>query len=296
MSSGEEAGERGHGATPEGREQGGREQGGAGSPAGALAGARVLITRTADEAAEFIEVIRAAGGSTVAIGTIESEATGQWEVLDRSLEQAPPDMVIFTSARAVSWTAQRVPGGLGSGIWAGARILCAGSKTAQACREHGLAVWRETARGGADAVEAALADAELGGLRVLLPRSEAADRRLPRRLAERGAWVEEAPIYRPAPPPRAAVQAELDELRRRLPAWLAFTSPSAFDNLMWLLEVREPERYLAGSRLCAIGSTTAEHLKRVVGRADVVSEERSLAGLAGAIVEDAAERTREREQ
>jgi uroporphyrinogen-III synthase len=88
----------------------------------------------------------------------------------------------------------------------------------------------------------------------------------------------------------------LDELRRRLPAWLAFTSPSAFDNLMWLLEVREPERYLAGSRLCAIGSTTAEHLRRVVGRADVVSEERSLAGLARAIVEDAAERTRERKQ
>jgi len=178
---------------------------------GLLVGQRIAITRPAGQAAPLIERIRAAGGEAIAMPLLEI-APPQVPVhpaeLKRKLKAA--ELIIFVSPNAVRMALQVLP----ATDWPrGAQLACVGQGTARALREAGLDAPLVPDE-GADS-EALLALPRMHSVRgqhVLIVRGEGGRPLLADTLAQRGAQVDHAIVYRrqPLPPDLAALREQGD--------------------------------------------------------------------------------------
>ena len=237
-----------------------------------LFGARVLVTRAADQAEPLLAALRAAGAEARAVPMIRIEPAGDPEAVAHALAELDGyDAVLFASANAVRELARRAAA-LGVPL-AGRRprVVCVGPATARAAWDAGLrvdAVPEE--RFDADGLFAALAALlPVAGGRFLLPRAAGGRERLADLLREAGAHATSLPLYRSLPP-------ELDPapLRAALAAGefdtLTFASPSAVRHFTALLD--GPARAAAERcTVAAIGPVTAEALAAAGLPPDVVA-------------------------
>lgn len=190
----------------------------------ALNGLRVWVTRPAHQAGGLAAAIEAAGGTALNEPLLTIEPPSDRDAARRELAEAgEADVVVFTSANAVegAWALQ--------GDWAPrGRLAAIGAATAEALRE----------RTGADVLtpqdytsEGLLALAELrnvAGQRVAIVSGEGGRRHLDKVLAERGARIVRAAVYRraraPIPPSRLRTLLETADA-------IVVTSGEALDHL-----------------------------------------------------------------
>jgi len=225
-----------------------------------LFGRRVLVTRTPDQAGELLDALAGAGAEGVLVPMIELAPPEDPGPLDAALDAlAGYDLVVFTSANAVRFSAERAAE-RGTPLAPGdARVVCVGPKTAEAALAAGLPVHRTPpARFDAEGVLATLLREPVRGLRVLVPRSDLARDVLPEGLRRAGATVDVVVAYRnrPAPVDVAALRADL--VAGRLDA-LTFTSPSTVRRFTELLDAPAREA-AARCTVAAIGPVTARAL------------------------------------
>lgn len=237
-----------------------------------LFGRRVLVTRSAERAGEWVGALSSAGAHAELLPLIRLAPAEDPSELDAALSRlAHYDALIFTSANAVRFTALRAAAcGVSLGEARGS-VFCVGPRTAEAARSAGLPARclpdeRFDAEGVLEAVRRALPPR---GRRFLIPRSELARETLPDGLRAEGAEVDAVVAYRNLP-------AEVDAaaLRGRLEAGeldvLTFTSPSGVRRFRALLDAPS----LAAARRCcvaAIGPVTARALADAGLPADVVA-------------------------
>jgi uroporphyrinogen III methyltransferase/synthase len=243
---------------------------------------RVLVTRSAEQAPELVRALRAAGAEPVVAPLIELSAA-EPAALDAALDRlASFDALIFTSANAVRFTAERLRA---RGIAPGQApaVVCLGPRTAEAARRAGLEVahtppHRFDARGVLEEIERVLSPA---GRRFLLPRSELASEDLPAGLRAAGAEVD-APIAYRNRAPQVDAQDLRDALNRGQLDVLTFASPSAVRRFRSLLDPAS----LAAARRCvvaAIGPVTAEALREAGLPASAIAVRPGAPGLVEAI-------------
>jgi len=238
-----------------------------------LAGARVLVTRTPEQAPPWMDALRRAGAAARLIPLIEIEAAGDArEIRDALASLEVCDAVLLTSANAVR-------GFVHAAAQAGVDLagvpaaLCVGRATADAALAAGLSVDpllpdRSDAEG---MLESLLASREVSGRRFLWPCAVRARAILPEGLRAAGADVVMLPIYRTVPPADLDRSALCSALAADEFDILAFASPSAVRHFADLLD--EPGR--AGARrasVAAIGPVTAAALAAVDLPARVVPE------------------------
>jgi uroporphyrinogen III methyltransferase/synthase len=237
-----------------------------------LFGARVLVTRAADQAGPLLADLRAAGAEARAVPMIRIEPAGDAAAVARALADLDAyDAVLFASANAVRELARRAAA-LGVSLAdRRPRIVCVGPATARAAWEAGLRVDAVPGeRFDADGLFAALADLlPVAGGRFLLPRAEGGRERLADLLGAAGARAESLVLYRSLPP-------DLDPapLRQALAAGdfdtLTFASPSAVRHFAALLD-GEARAAAGRCTVAAIGAVTAEALAKAGLPADVVA-------------------------
>jgi uroporphyrinogen III methyltransferase/synthase len=258
-----------------------------------LFGRRVLVTRPAEQAADWAAELRAAGAEPVCVPMIETRALAPEAIA--LPDPASLDAIVLTSANAARHLGELL---LARGVEpgrVGARVLCVGDATAAAARRAGFAAPETPAtRADAAALLAAIrATLPPAGLRFLVPHGSLARETLVEGLREAGAHVDAPVVYATAP-------AAVDEpaLRAALVAGeldaLAFASPSAADRFAGLLD----DASRAAARRCivaAIGETTAAALREHGLAPDVVPERpgaRALVDALGARFAETAETTR----
>jgi uroporphyrinogen III methyltransferase / synthase len=237
-----------------------------------LFGARVLVTRAADQAGPLLAALRAAGAEARAVPMIRFESAGDPAEAARALAAIDDyDAVLFASANAVRELARRATA-LGVSLAdRRPRIVCVGPATARAALDAGLRV---------DAVPEERFDAEglfealgrllpLAGRRFLIPRAAGGRERLPELLTAAGARPEPLVVYRTLPP-----SVDPAPLREALAAGefdtLTFASPSAVRHFVALLDGAAR----AAAERCtvaAIGPVTAEALAAAGLPPDVVA-------------------------
>lgn len=197
---------------------------------GPLDGVVVVVTRPEHQAGRFTDLVLGLGGTVVAFPTIQIEplplATG-------CLADLAPDRfdwVVYTSANAVEFSVERL------GRPGRARVAAIGSGTARALSARGIA---------ADAVPVSGADSEgllavpafaaPQGLKVLIVKGEGGRDALRAALAERGASVSVAIVYRriAARPTRPA----LDALRAACAGPRRVVAATSVEVLASLLEL-----------------------------------------------------------
>ncbi|MBV8527791.1 MAG: uroporphyrinogen-III synthase [Candidatus Dormibacteraeota bacterium] len=225
---------------------------------GRLAGRRILVTRTREQAAGLVDALHARGAEAVVVPLIATQpaATPDEIVAAATALSAasPPRWAAFTSATAV----RLVLGAAGAFALHDVHVAAVGIETARALDAAGVGVDIAGA-GDAAALAARLEAAGMAAATVWFPSAEAARPDLPQRLGAAGALVIVQPVYRTLMP---------EDAPRRLMAALArgidavtLTSGSTARNLVHALG---DSSLPATTRVVCIGAQTAREA-RVVG-------------------------------
>lgn len=245
----------------------------------ALAGLRVAVTRTTEQASALVEQLEREGAQVAAFPLIRIEPVMPAGELAALLRQEW-DWVVFTSANAVRLCAAA----LGSqhatlgAVLPPARVAVVGPATAEAARAEGLDVTAMPETFIGDAVAAAMGDPQaLHGTRVLWPRAEAAREVLEATLQAGGASVESPVVYRSVPDHENARNLARKLLQHDIDV-VTFTSPSCVRSLSAVL----PE--LHGAKVAAIGPVTAEAARKAGYTVDVVAAEYTADGIVKALI------------
>jgi len=250
-----------------------------------LEGRRVVVTRARRHAGELVQALEVLGAEVLLLPMIEASLPETWEPLDRALKQLSQfDAVVFVSKIAVNETYKRAQRlrladelrGPSVGL-----IAAVGPGTAQAATEHGLRVGHVATDRTGEGLARELGD-KLAGRRVLMPRGNRGDERLPNALREAGANVTEVVVYKTVLPetPDPVI---LSRIRSGDVDAIVFASPSALTNLSEFIEARELAALSSDTQFAAIGPTTAKALRNAGIRVEIEASEPTTAGLVEAI-------------
>jgi len=250
-----------------------------------LAGKRVVVTRAPEQAGELIRELERLGAEVLILPTVSFAPPSDWQPVDSALRAIGEfDWILLTSQNAVRFLAQRVrelkldPKALEAGK---PSIAAVGPATAQAAAEAGFRVDYIAKDHSGEGLARELA-ASLRKGRVLLPRSDRADDRLPNLLRETGTQVTEVVAYRTAVPESLDTEI-VDRVQRAEVDAIVFASPSAYHNLSDVIGPRRLAELSSRVDFAAIGPTTTRALREAAARVAIEANESSAAGLADAI-------------
>src|SRR6266545_86297 len=246
-----------------------------------LHGHRILITRARHQVDPFRRELVDLGASVVEIPTIE-------------IRRLPTDdrvrnaIVIFASANAVDIFFQMLlTTGSDARALHNSKLSAIGQETADALAGQGLRPELVTSEYTAEGLANALQGWEMAGLRVLVPRAEIARDALPSLLANRGAEVENLPVYRAVCPPDAG-PALLRLFDGEGVDVITFTSSSTVYNFVRAFPEDRLPAILGDAEVACMGPVTADSARKLGLGVSIVAREYTTHGLVQAIAEAAA--------
>ncbi len=166
-----------------------------------LAGLRVVVCRTTDQAVGLLASISELGGTGIALPLLEfAEPTDSGAALDQALAGVDSfDWLVLTSANAVQAVAGRRPQ-----LPESLRVAVVGPATSRAAAEAGWVASFEPSAATAEALASELPLDSSSAGRILAPLAELAADTIERGLQARGAVVERVDAYRMATPEHSA--------------------------------------------------------------------------------------------
>jgi uroporphyrinogen III methyltransferase / synthase len=219
-----------------------------------LFGQRIVITRAQEQAGSLTSRLRTLGADAVELPSIAICPVGDYAALDTAIANLRAyDWLIFTSANGVRFFLERLdraPHDLRS---LRGRIAAIGPATKAALEDLHLKVDRMGEEFVAESLLGSLADDDLNGRRILLPRAEIARDTLPAGLRARGAEVDVVAAYSTGMPENLAARAGDLLAGPHKPDWITFTSSSTVQNLVAAIGAGA----LAGIRVASIGPVTS---------------------------------------
>ncbi|MGC2333098.1 MAG: uroporphyrinogen-III synthase [Candidatus Acidiferrales bacterium] len=250
-----------------------------------LAGKRIVLTRAAEDSAELGRALESLGAEINVMPAVAFAPPEDWQKLDKQLRHLDWfDALLFLSKNAVRYIFDRCTqlGIKCEVVGSSNRFIAAvGPTTAEALREKGLRVDYVARKQTGEALVSELRES-LAGRRVLLPRSDRGDDRVPNALREIGAKVTEVIAYRTAAP-AALDPAILARIRGGGVDAVVFASPSAFHNFRDAIGAGDIARFSARVQFVAIGPTTGRAIRESGSHVAIEAEETSAAGLAAAL-------------
>ena len=252
----------------------------------ALEGRRIVITRTREQAGDLARALEAHGAEVVLAPVIQIEPLAQLGTLRSALGGLSAyRWVVFTSQNAVQIVLDRmVAWGLTPRVFSSTSIAAIGSSTADMLKQRGLIPSLVPDEFVAEALVGALedrSDGDLPGSRVLIPSAEDARDVLVTGLRQRGAIVDNIPVYRTVPVLTDFSGLVADLVRGRIDA-VTLTSSSTVRSFVDLVgrEAATCGRFVAAT----IGPITAQ-TARELGLRDITEAlPHTVAGLVDSLV------------
>ncbi|NJL90689.1 MAG: uroporphyrinogen-III C-methyltransferase [Coleofasciculaceae cyanobacterium SM2_1_6] len=262
-----------------------------------LAGKTILVTRAANQASEFSELLQQQGAEILEMPTLEIIPPSSWQALDAAIEHlANFDWLLLTSANAVNYFCQRL---LASSqdlrSLATIKIAVVGTKTAQSLEAWGIKPDFIPQEFIAEALLTNFPVA-LPGLKILFPRVETGGREiLVREMTKAGAIVHEVAAYESRCPNQISPEVSLALTTDQIDI-ITFTSSKTVEYFWQILQqggvisnmmekIEYPtSKLLENTLIAAIGPQTAKSCKGILGKMDIEAQEYTLEGLAKAII------------
>jgi uroporphyrinogen III methyltransferase/synthase len=253
---------------------------------GPLSGRTVVVTRAAEQAPRFVDLLTEAGARVVHAPTIAIEPPPSWEPFDRALDAIETyTWVIFTSVNGVAMVDRRLKArGL---TWAGIarkRVATIGPATAEALAEHGVRVEAVPDEYRAEGLVARLRGVIGPGDRVLLPRAAQTRDVLVAELGRRGAGVTEVPVYTTRRVDGGGARLR-DAFARGTVDAVTFTSSSTARNFAELFTDEERRAWFGSVIVASIGPITAATAAEYGLETRVMPREYTIPALARALME-----------
>ncbi|HYM62138.1 MAG TPA: uroporphyrinogen-III C-methyltransferase, partial [Thermoanaerobaculia bacterium] len=226
-----------------------------------LAGRRVVVTRSREQASTLVRLLEESGAQVVQIPTIEIAPPESFESLDRVIDDVGTyHWLIFTSTNGIKGFFDRMlTKGKDARALAGVRIAVVGEQTASELRARGISPDLVPEKFQSAALLPHLA-ASQEGIRTAVIRAAEGREELIGELRRRGGTVDLGVAYR-----TRAADFDLDELRNLIAAdaidVITFTSSSTVKHFFDKLTPAEKERLLARALLASIGPVTGETIR-----------------------------------
>lgn len=228
-----------------------------------LNGVKIVLTRSAVQSAESVEMFRSRGAEVLAVPAIEIKPSEKVPELHRlAAEFKLIDYIIFTSVNSVKYFYEyREKHNLKLNL-IGSLFIAIGDKTAKKLREHYAGEIYIPANFDSSTLAEEIKNTfEIKNKTVLIPRSDIGRNTLPDALDAAVADVISAVVYRnviPAENRLPDLKEKLDEFKD---AYFIFSSPSTFNNFLILAEIEKPSRYFEGKKVVAIGPVTKSEIE-----------------------------------
>jgi uroporphyrinogen-III synthase len=249
-----------------------------------LAGKRIVITRSPEQAAELGEELIARGARVLLLPLVEFSPVWDSETLDVALSRHTEfDAILFLSANAVRYVFARCRNlGVPFDAQHKPRIVAAiGPATARALETEEVPADYVARESTSAALAKELKDS-LVGKSVLLPRSDRGTEAGPLALVEIGALVTEVVAYRTGMPRSIDAMVAARVSSGEVDA-IVFSSPSAVKNFVAVFGEADAAQIGQRTKFTAIGPTTAQALRDANLPVAIEAPESSTSGLVTAI-------------
>lgn len=249
-----------------------------------LEGRRFLVTRTREQAGDFVAMLEEQGAQADCIPTIEIAPPPSWAQLDLAMRDLDEyDVVIFTSVNGVAAFFERL---LENNQYYGAMknmtVVAVGPKTAEALKDNFTTADLVPQDHRAEGVVAALLESGVEGKKILYPRAEVVRPLLVDSLTAAGAKVIAPVSYRTLMPEQNAGQIR-DLLAAGALDAICFSSSSTFKNLKAMLG-EDFGALLGETRLFSIGPQTSETIRQAGFAVDLEPQEWTMDSLVQAMI------------
>ena len=252
-----------------------------------LRGRRVLLTRAAEQSAAWKEALESLGAEVLLLPAVAFAPPQDWQELDEALRKLDGfDAILFVSKNAVRYLFERCRdlGIKAESVGSTERVIATvGQATGAAVGAEGVRVTYVAEESTGEGLAKELRGS-LYGRKVLLPRSDRGDDRLPAALRDAGARVTEVVAYRTTSPDEFDNKI-VAQIRGGEVSAIVFASPSAFHHLSRHLGSAEMANISRRVQFAAIGPTTARAIRDSGSCVADEAEEPSAAGLARALAD-----------
>jgi uroporphyrinogen III methyltransferase / synthase len=251
-----------------------------------LFGKAVLVTRAADQAGAFVELLAGHGAHVYECPTIELVPPEDYSPLDEAIRTlARFDWLIFTSVNAVKYFFSRLAElALDSRAIGAAQVCAVGPKTAAALLSQGIRPDLVPADYKGEGVVEAFRTLDVTGKRVLFPRADRAREVIPVGLRQLGAEVT-APVAYCNVTPALLPPHILHALEERRIHCITFTSSSTAENLAAMVGENRLLHLLEGVAVASIGPITSRTCRELGLDVHIEPNEYTVAALTEKIVE-----------
>jgi uroporphyrinogen-III synthase len=262
-----------------------------------LKGKTVAITRPAGQAEEAGKLIRERGGVPYYIPAIEIKGLSNFAPIKKFIaetQKGQVDYVILMSTNGVRYLFEaadtlKQTSQLKEGL-AKVFVIAVGPRTAEALKDYRVRVDLVPTKYSSEGLIECLQDKALSGKRIRIPRTSNATPTLTEKLKEMGANVEEVYVYESGLPVDEKLKEKFyqDLTSGKIDA-IVFGSGLSAKNIFKMLSEKAPMDQLRSIikdkvTTVAIGPTTAEALKEMDVKVDVIPEdylfEKALSALA----------------
>ena len=255
------------------------------NPEKPLTGKTIVVTRAGAQAYGLVEQIEKAGGEIIELPTIEIQPPESFVKFDDAIKRIEQyDWLIFTSVNSVApFLARLRLAGKTAAAVCGLKIGAIGPETAKRLASAGITASLVPQQYQAEGILDAVQPDAMKGKRVLIPRAAEAREVLPETLRSWGAAVDVVIAYRTALP-NVDVGPLAERLRQGTVDVITFTSSSTVRNFVRLFGAQNLAEITSGVVVACIGPITAHTVEEAGGRADIIADEFTTAGLTRAIV------------
>ena len=273
-----------------------------------LFGKRILVTRARAQASEFADLLETNGAEVIQFPTIEIRPLHLDSTVVRGWVTQPLrseyDWIIFTSVNAVEiFYGHLRKEGKDVRAFGGTKICAVGPKTVRALNDIGIQPDFVPSHSRGSAIAAEIGD--VCGKKILLPRAKIASAALPEGLRDRGAHVEDVPLYDTVKklPVTSGRRGEVSETRsdeetsplRKLETvetdllngsidFVTFTSSSTVTNFLEMFPTHTPAVLLKKVKVAVIGPETQKTASAHAVQVDVVAQHATIESLVAGIV------------
>jgi uroporphyrinogen III methyltransferase/synthase len=251
-----------------------------------LFGQRIIVTRSRSQAPELVDRLALLGAEVLQIPCIKTIPPSDLEPIKEAiLGLHEYDWLVFTSVNGVRYFFEYFDKGFDDARdIGGVRIAAVGPATAKALKDKRLAVDvipKEAT--GAQVAKAMMTDGDVENLRICLLRAENAGEELPALLLEKGAIVDDIPVYQTVADTSGPSQ-DFGLLRDNGADWITFTSGSTVDHFHARSPLPDLLRQFPNMKLASIGPETTKRLEALELQPTVEAREHTLEGLIDAVV------------
>lgn len=246
-----------------------------------MTGKTILITRSEDQADEFVELIESGGGKAILFPTIKIHDPDDWRECDKALKNLNSfDGTIFTSRNSVEKFITRVNfKNIPLSALSSMLLFAVGEKTQSVIESHDLKCFTIPEIYTAENLAETIKTIGVQNKKFLFPRGNLGRDVIIDKLTEFGAKVNSVVVYKT----EKAIPENLHMVEKELSAGnidvVTFTSPSTVKNFFPLFSESTKTQFTKRTIFAVIGGVTADTLRKFGIEPVVIAKPSTIEGL-----------------